>query len=285
MAGSYSRWLCDTAQVGINNLKTAVIAGADLIDQLTDMLDALPVVGPLINNGIDLVSDMATRGDYDDLAALVNDQYAREYVQCFAYCWLKDNVPENTSITFDQCEALGNALQANLFVQPPRGPLLTIWGQALAVFAGGADGRITAFRLAIAEDERSNDCSILCANCPDEVVDCSGLVADLATRLGTTFTVDPENGCLLHMASGPVQGDGDYYIAITTNDYGSQNFSVVASNDSGLSLVSNGIYVVVNGTGMYLNSLTALSGVSAMDYVYIRSNTPFTLDLELTEEN
>lgn len=278
MAGSYARWLCDQAQVGIINLKTAVLAGKDIIDQITDFFDAFPVVGPIVNNVADLVLDMATRGDYDDLAGLVNDQYAREYVQCFAYCWMKTNVPQGASITFEQCGQMGDALQADLFVQPPRGPLLSLWGQFLSIFAGAADARVTAFRLAIAADERSDDCSILCSDCPDGPEPCSEVISEFLMRYGGTFEVDPVDPCLVHFTSGGAQGDGDYYVALETVQ--SADFSLQTSNPSGLSLV-NCRWTIDMGAAHFTN-IGGLEAVSAMDNFYIRSNTPFTIDITFT---
>lgn len=166
MAGSFARWLCDEAETGIVSLKTSVLAGEDIIDNITDMFEAFPVIGPIINGVADLVTDLATRGDYDDVAALVNDSYAVEFVQCFAYCWIKNNVPSGTSMTTAQCQSMGDALQAELLVQPPRGAALTLWGQFLSIFAGAADAQIIAFRLRLGADTPNDDCALLCVDCP-----------------------------------------------------------------------------------------------------------------------
>lgn len=279
MSGSFARWLCDQAYTGVVALKTSVLAGKDLIDNVTDMIEAFPVIGPIINGVADILTDMATRGDYDDVASLVNDAYAVEFVQCFTYCWIKTNVPEGVSMTQAQCQQLGDALQATLFVQPPRGPLLTIWGQFLSIFAGMADPQIIAFRLRLGADEPNDDCALLCTDCPELPEGCELIVSDLELRYGTTFTQDAGNPCLIHAVSGGAQGDGDYYVAMKT--LSGLNFSVTASNSAGLALI-NCRWTIDGGGGAFTN-LSGLNAVSAMDNFYIRSNTPFTIDIEFAE--
>jgi len=168
MARSFALWLCSEASDRVVDLKTSVSQGKGLLDNLTDMLEAFPIVGPVINGVYDLVADMVTRGDFDDVAALVDDQYAREFVQCFTYCYLRTATESETEITFEMCEELGSALQAALFAQAPRGASLTLWGQALSIFAGAAEGRYIAFRLKIGADEQSDDCLYLCTACSGE---------------------------------------------------------------------------------------------------------------------
>jgi len=186
VADGLARWYVAKCVSSINILKAASDAGANIADQVTDLLDSVPVFGSLINNLLDVAQDMATAGDYLDIIGLISDPDFISQVQCHLYCSLKaagslslETVQSASEDTFNWA--------ATLF---PGGPFLTFYGQAFALFGTSVSPQTAWRRAFIHKDERSDDCETLCTDCPDEETGGDCFRATDTTGLNAYSTID-----------------------------------------------------------------------------------------------
>jgi hypothetical protein len=178
-------------------LKSALSAGKEVADQLTDFLDAFPVVGAAVNNVLDLAAEIAEAGDWDDFLGLINDPSWIANLSCVVYCSLKASAQTN----FTQ-EIVYNAyldMVSWAGVQLPGGPFLSFYGQIFAVIAATIPDWMVWRTAYVHLDELSDDCEILCTDCDDEG---GGGAANWHTPSGS---VDEEDD-LLSTVSGPYTG-------------------------------------------------------------------------------
>jgi Collagen triple helix repeat (20 copies) len=207
VAGGLEVWLISKAVSGINIWKAGVQLAKSAADQVTDMIDAIPIFGPLANNLIDLAADMATKGDYDDIIGLIQDPSFGDAVQCRMYCWLKANVGDGEPITTADVEAMILDLKAWAYTLPPGGPFLSLYGQFFGLFISAISFVEIHRRLSLYLDERSNDCLALCTDClePQPCADPN----DWYLGFGATYLGKQSNGAQ-RFQSGTVK-DGGFY--------------------------------------------------------------------------
>lgn len=163
MAQGLAGWLRDKVIAGVNIIKAAALLGKKIADQASDLLDAIPILGSLINNIIDVAADMATKGDYDDVIGLLLDPNFLEKLTCWIYCYWRDNVDH--SLTKDDILAAWSYANGKAFLLPPGGPLITVYGQFFALISGALQPAEVASHALIHQDETSDDCETLCTDC------------------------------------------------------------------------------------------------------------------------
>jgi len=207
VAQALATWTNNNVQSRALIIRAAVSAVKEVGDQLTDLLDAVPVVGSVVNNVIDLCAEMAEAGDWDDFLGLVDDPAWVENLSCQLYCSLKENA--QTSFTSDIVYSSYLDMVSWAGVQLPGGPFLSFYGQIFAVLASTIpQGQV--FRTAYVHlDEVSNDCELLCEDCADEPP-----TDDLGWHIMTSE--DPafsEEG----VVRGEINGDG--WITTAHNDF------------------------------------------------------------------
>jgi hypothetical protein len=163
MAEGLGQWLIDKAISSINIVKAAAILAKSLADQVTDLLDAIPIFGPLVNNLIDMAADMAVKGDYDDIIGLIGAPEFKDFVVCRLYCKFKTY----ETIGTDQiCDALSDLVAASIALLPG-GPLITFYGQPFGLCVASISCAVAYKRAFLHDDERSDNCGENCADCPE----------------------------------------------------------------------------------------------------------------------
>jgi len=170
MAQGLAVYLVDKSVSAIQIIKAAFIAGKNIADQATDVLDAIPILGAIVNNIIDVAVDMAVKGDYDDIMGFLNDPDFKVQVACQLYCAWKDLSIEEFTVDTVQDGLIAVTSWATLL--PPGAPLITFYGQAFALFVGTFQPTEAHRRAAVHADERSDDCELLCTDCNEPPAIC-----------------------------------------------------------------------------------------------------------------
>ena len=156
---------------------------------MTDLIDVIPIFGPLINNLLDLAGDMAVKGDYDDILGFIGDPDFQVRVQCQLYCRLK----ELTTYGSAELYTIAGEVVAWAVRLPAGLPLLTFYGPAFGLWLAAVDAASLWRHAFIYLDERSNDCALLCVDdCPQEwcyTFDFTTSDGGWARVPGTTFGV------------------------------------------------------------------------------------------------
>jgi len=161
-----AHWYVTKCVSAIQIVKAAADASLSVADQVTDLLDSIPVFGAALNNVLDFVQSMATAGDYTDIIGFLSDPDFATQVQCKLFCSLKDAGAINLSTITTASEVAFNWAA----LLPPGLPLGTFYGQAFALFGTSVNPNEALRRAWVFSDERSDDCATLCTDCPDEPV-------------------------------------------------------------------------------------------------------------------
>lgn len=277
-----------------------IVAQTDTIERISEIIALVPLFGDLIGEGLELLADIApsmrdqylsfsSEGLIDDIAcdlfALVCDECRYpSYQEVFDYYSGNSvlGVQHWEELAFSALvDALLGTELASAGIIYYTTNILQAWVlSALSQWVKTFGVKYVALWMGVGAADPDDAWELLCGPCGEEPSPCEGVLEQMHARLGTTWTIDANNDCLMHAVSGPVQGDGDYYVAMTTNDLGSINFTVDTSNASGLSLVS--VNWIVDGGGNHFTNIDGLEASTAIDYFYIRSNTPFTIDILFT---
>lgn len=165
MAQGLANWLRDKCVSAIEIIQQAAILAKSIADQVTDLLDAIPIFGPLVNNLIDLANDMAAKGDYGDIIDHLRTVEFFEALVCRIYC----NFLKYDTIGVAQIEETLTDVVSWAVVLPPGLPFLTLYGQAFALFLATVDDAVAWKRAFLHDDERSDDCQEGCEACEVEV--------------------------------------------------------------------------------------------------------------------
>jgi len=165
MAQGLASWLQTKCVASIEIVKAAAGLAKSIADQVTDLLDAIPIFGPLVNNLIDFAADMATKGDYDDIIGFILDPDFLDKVTCRLYCKFK---AYDTIGTDEICDALSDLVSWGATL-PPGLPLVTFYGQAFALFVATVNCAVAWKRAFLHDDERSDDCAEGCEDCAEPI--------------------------------------------------------------------------------------------------------------------
>lgn len=166
MAMGLALWMTDKCVSSIQIVKAAALLAKSIADQASDLLDAIPIFGAIINNIIDFAADMATKGDYDDIMGFISDPDFRIQVACKLYCEWRD-LPSKTITVQDVIDAASVVANWGATL-PPGAPLITFYGQAFGLWVTSVSGTELHRHAAVHQDERSDDCLLLCAECAPE---------------------------------------------------------------------------------------------------------------------
>lgn len=153
---------CELIQAGIN-------AAQSIVNIVQQLIGEIPVIGGVVNAAVDYAKDVADK-DIADIIAVTNGQDFREQIQCKLYCSFK-----NSSINqFDQ-QMFNDALTdlrnwASELL--PALPFITFYGQAFALFVDASFTDDNYRHALTGQDERSDNCSILCTDCLPETEWC-----------------------------------------------------------------------------------------------------------------
>jgi hypothetical protein len=122
VAVGLSRYLTEKFDVAMTTVDQLVDAGNILADLVSGLIDAIPVIGAVVDAVADFMTDVVAESP-DELKS-VNDIDWREMIQCQLYCYFKDQ----EKITDSVIDAAILELASWCNQQPPRGPLLIIIG-------------------------------------------------------------------------------------------------------------------------------------------------------------
>lgn len=167
MAQGYANWLQTKCVSAIEVIQQAAILAKSIADQVTDLLDAIPIFGALVNNLIDLANDMAAKGDYGDIIDHLRTVEFMDELVCQYYCKFK----AMTQIGIQQIAQANQEVATWAAGLAPGLPFLTLYGQAFALFLLTVDPAVAWKRAFLHDDERSDDCESLCADCQDTIID------------------------------------------------------------------------------------------------------------------
>lgn len=148
-------------------LKAGFEASHDILDDITDMLDAIPVFGPVVNNLIDLGVSMALSGDFDDMVGHFLDPEFLDFVTCHLYCGLKTR--GGIALTEENLVASADDMAGQAMLLLPGAPFATLYGQAFGLIVRAIGGENSYKRAVVFSDETSDNCNIICLDCPDTV--------------------------------------------------------------------------------------------------------------------
>lgn len=277
-----------------------IVAQADTLSRIAEAIALVPLFGDLIGEGLELLIDIAPT--MRDQYAAYSTQSVIEAIACDlfqlvcnecrypTYQEVYDYYSGNSALGATHWEELALKALVDVVIGTELASagiiyyttnILQLW-----VLAAGAQWldthgvQFVALWAGLGSSDPSDAWELLCGPCGEEPSPCAGVLEQMHGRLGTTWAQLGENPCLVRATSGPVQGDGDYYVAMTTHDLGSIHFSVDCTNAQGLSLVGCTWYI--KGNPQNYGNVDALNAAAAMTYFYIRSNAPFTIDIEFT---
>jgi hypothetical protein len=115
-------WLALSFRDSLATLKAGIVAAKNIVDLATDLIEAIPVLGPIVSAVVDFAANNTEH--IDDLISEANKAGFIELIQCKLYC----NLESDGSIS----QATIDQLQLEMLALPPSGPFLTIVGQAFA---------------------------------------------------------------------------------------------------------------------------------------------------------
>ena len=164
IAGGFCEWAIQKAISTTLQIKAAFNLGKSLADNVTDLLDSIPVFGPLINNLLDVAADMIEKGDFDDIIGLMEDPDFLVNMRCVAFCYLVDHQAGNFDI--ETMTGMRHAITTWAVTLLPGGPFLTLYGQSFALICGAFNDTQIMRQANVHADERSDDCDIECTDCP-----------------------------------------------------------------------------------------------------------------------
>lgn len=163
-----STWGTNVFGDALVNIQQSVQAAAIFADLLSDLIDAIPVVGAIINAAADFAGDVAEK-DITDLIGQNNSAFA-ELQQCWLYCRLGDDGVIDQAI-YDEWIAYNLTLA-------PQGPLLTLIGQSFGLFLGSLGLEQVRYRAFLGSTTPSSICVELCDDCPSEPEPCPEILPD-----------------------------------------------------------------------------------------------------------
>jgi hypothetical protein len=269
----------------------------DAIERIGQIVALVPLFGDVIGEGLQLLSDSAP-----DMLTQYNSyssQSVIEEIACDIFSMvcndcryptfqeLYDYFAGNSALGQERWEEL--ALQAVVDILlgvGQAGPgmvyfttnIVQLWVLSLAgTWVRSVGVNMLPIWARVGAADPTDAWELLCDGCEPPVSACETVVSNLTGRYGTTWAVDGVNPCLLHVTSGPRQGDSDYYVALDTTQQSGVNFRVDTSNPVGLSLVN--CRWTVDGGAAHFTNIAGLEQCSAMDNFYIRSNAAFTIDI------
>lgn len=212
MAQGLAKYMIGNTISAILIVKASAGLAKSLADQATDVLDAIPVFGAIINNILDVAADMAVKGDYDDINGFLSDPDFEVQVACQLYCSWKDLSIEE--FTIENVQAALASLTTWATLLPPGLPLITFYGQAFALFVGTFQATEAHRRAAIHQDERSDDCELLCTDCSGP--SCNAIYEPLSEQHGIIL----ERGDDFIIAEATDPGNGIGYIILISETLG-----------------------------------------------------------------
>jgi len=174
------------------------VAAAETVSNIAEKLfGQIPIIGGIVNGVLDFATDVASK-DINDIIALTNGIDFKENVQCLLYCSFKaqsDTGGFNNAMLTTAMLSLQEWAQA----LPPGLPFVTFYGQAFALFLGTAFTDDAYLHAIIHLNERSDDCSILCTDCPEE----------------------PDNSCVnrVNIVAGTKISEGEDFVIIESQPY------------------------------------------------------------------
>jgi hypothetical protein len=234
MAMGLATWMTDKCVSSILIVKASALLAKSLADQATDLLDAIPIFGAIVNNIVDFAADMATKGDYDDIMGFISDPDFTTQVACKLYCEWRD-LPSKT-LTVDDVAAAGTVVVNWAATLAPGLPLITFYGQAFSLWLSAVSPVEAHRRAAVHQDERSDDCLLLCTECPPEETECAGKYEVFDRLAGDYGHIISDDGNELVVQSG-----AGGYMTLQAKDISDCCYvvSIVASNGSGVASAHN----------------------------------------------
>lgn len=223
IARGVGSWLYNT----FNDALLVIVAGveaAKIIEGIvSDLIDAIPVLGALVDAVLDFATNVVSAVASELLAA--NGFYFMEMIQCELYRIMKC---DDEDFTVEYLAQVKQELQNWGAVLPPQTPLLVLIGQAFALFLETVPDQ-ELLRRANAYKTSSPDCD-LCEveDCPSE--DCAEIVIDWSATGAT-----PEGWALI---SNPEEiewtGDDEFLFVNSADDDITYGGASRASNDDWL---------------------------------------------------
>lgn len=167
IAAGSAAWISRTINTALAKAQELFETGKAIADQVTDLLDAFPVAGAIVNNIGDLFGAISTAGDWGDLIVEIGNPEFIEKVQCWLYCYMKDHTTDVVNIDMFHDAIYDVAGRAALL--PPAAPFVTVYGQVYAAMLLSMSYQAIWLRAYIHADETSDDCLSLCTDCPPPV--------------------------------------------------------------------------------------------------------------------
>lgn len=166
VAGGLQRYLQQKFGAAISEIQALIEVYENFEEVALNLVDAIPIFGAVVKAVSDFVTDLAEKGDFDDVLACFNDPEFQDQVRCKMYCELKAKTTLDSAAICDVLSTLAN-WAAGL---GPCGALITFYGQPFALFLASLSCDAIYRRVAIYMDESSDDCDTLCTDCLDNVV-------------------------------------------------------------------------------------------------------------------
>jgi hypothetical protein len=279
-----------------------VQAQTDTLDRIGSIIALVPLFGDIVGEGLQLLADVAPTmyakyvaySSQEVIEGIACDLFQLVCAECRypSYQEVFDYLAGNSALGVAHWEEIGWQALVDVLIGTSTSSNAIVYFTTNIVQAWVLSGLATwistygvkfiALWAGIGAAVPSDAWELICGECSGAASPCEETIPQLTAEFGCTREQIGENECLMHCTSGPQQGDGDYYVGFETTSLGDQPFSVDTSNPSGLSL--HNCRWDLGEDGPHYTNLDGLEAVAAMDAFYIRSNTPFTIDIQFTDE-
>ncbi len=211
-------WLWGKYGDSLGITKAALQATGIIADAVSDLIDAIPVMGAVV----EAVVDYATGLGILDITALqgANNNEFKEWIQCELYRIMADDTGDFDLAYFDQVK---DELQIWGATLPPQGPLLVVIGQMFALFVETIPASEMLRRANVYKDSEENCelCDVACSTdrlvaweLPETTV-AEGVTTDIMIILHTPDAL-PSDLIVNIIAAPGTASEADYNLITTS---------------------------------------------------------------------
>jgi hypothetical protein len=270
--------MIDKAIAGLEFLYAAIQASVAIAKAVSNMLDAIPVFGAIVDGLVQLAIDMQLSTAYGATIGALSNPDVYDDLYCFVFCTLLDLGADGLQ-TLDAQTLKSSVAQYCLLHLPGQ----ALEWQALGGFILAYSEQRIMQELIIHYDERSDDCDIACSDCQrPAVMDwCMRYQAPNNERLGNWGLVSGGHGVY-------IAGDGAWYTHSPT--YGvpkTLNISRGIAIGGTRKFVRCKVYFGISGaTGLTIWLTNPVTGERISDIKDLNAATsPITLEAGVGEYN
>lgn len=163
IATQLASWLNTRFIDSMQEVQAGVAAGTIIVNIVSDLIDAVPVIGAVVDAIVDFAVDVSEK-DIAEMIRLAGDQDWLVDLEELLYCGIKKR---GLPLTLAKLRAvIYGDLQPYYVTLPPQGPLITFIGQAMALWLGGLDLNRVMRQASIYANDPTDNCTFY--ECSDQ---------------------------------------------------------------------------------------------------------------------